>query len=151
MFSEALSGGSLRHLEHASFGGLTDLDEVRILCEGLGSGKLQSLNSLWLGNITFGADEAAGWRVLSEVLVAEKVPCLQTVRFFSMSINDNHFLTLTEAWGTHQPPPLTNLRFVQTTPLSTNAVEALRTMYKSGRMPHLLSAELGHNVRVEII
>uniref|UniRef100_A0A0G4FE73 Uncharacterized protein n=1 Tax=Chromera velia CCMP2878 TaxID=1169474 RepID=A0A0G4FE73_9ALVE len=141
---EVVHSGALCRIESLVVEGLMDLDEIRLLVLGLGGGQLQSLNSLKLENMALGTLGNDGWKVLSEVLIAEKLPCLQSLGLSSVSMTNDRFRTLAEAWGSRQPAPLVSI-FCTDAALSSSAGEALWSLFRPGRMPYLFAAKFGHN------
>uniref|UniRef100_A0A0G4GV18 Uncharacterized protein n=1 Tax=Chromera velia CCMP2878 TaxID=1169474 RepID=A0A0G4GV18_9ALVE len=131
LFSAALTCGHLRRLEELCVRGLYVIEEVRALCEGLGSGRLSSLQKLGLSGIRLETD---GGRALSEVLVAEKLPCLRRLDAFNALLSDEGLIALVDGWLSHPPAPLEELN-LQFNRLTREVADALFTLLGSRQMP----------------
>uniref|UniRef100_A0A0G4HQR0 Uncharacterized protein n=1 Tax=Chromera velia CCMP2878 TaxID=1169474 RepID=A0A0G4HQR0_9ALVE len=133
MVSVAMSSGNLRRLEELCVGNFREIEEVRALCVGLGSGRLSSLRKLQFLETSLGVE---GGRALSEVLVAEKLPLLRSLVAASTELTDGGVWALTEGWMIRSPPPLEDLN-LDSNGLTEAAADALLTLQSSKRMPLL--------------
>uniref|UniRef100_A0A0G4GQB8 Uncharacterized protein n=1 Tax=Chromera velia CCMP2878 TaxID=1169474 RepID=A0A0G4GQB8_9ALVE len=141
VFAGVLGSGRLCRLKELQIGALSSLGEIRALClGGLGSGRLSLLSHLDLEGIHLGEIETI--RVLSETLVAEKLPSLRWLSLEATDLSDEGVGTLTEAWLGHAPPPLQDLN-LRTNELTTAAGLLLRAFLSTGRLPSLERVQIG--------
>uniref|UniRef100_A0A0G4HAX5 Uncharacterized protein n=1 Tax=Chromera velia CCMP2878 TaxID=1169474 RepID=A0A0G4HAX5_9ALVE len=145
VLSGGLSSGHLQGLRELCVTGLFVADNVRALCVGLGSGKLTSLWKLDLNHNYLGPEGGRALsELVSEVLVAEKLPSLQTFEAAVAQLKDEGLRALIEGWMSRSPPPLRRLNLWSN--WFTGAVaEDLLVLLESKRMPSLDSVILSHS------
>uniref|UniRef100_A0A0G4HLN7 F-box domain-containing protein n=1 Tax=Chromera velia CCMP2878 TaxID=1169474 RepID=A0A0G4HLN7_9ALVE len=145
MLSGWLSSGHLRRLEEVRVGGLWEIELVRAVCVGLGTGKLSSLGALHFWDCRFGGE---GGRALSELLVAEKLPSLRVFEAGGTRLADEGVRALIEVWMTRDPPPLQHLNF-QHDELTGAIVNPVLRLLGSQQLPALETLGLFGNERID--
>uniref|UniRef100_A0A0G4HGZ4 Uncharacterized protein n=1 Tax=Chromera velia CCMP2878 TaxID=1169474 RepID=A0A0G4HGZ4_9ALVE len=145
MLSVVLSSGRLRRLEDLCLSGLGTIEEVLSLCVGLGSGELSSLRKLQIRDSKLGVE---GGRALSEVLIAQKLPCLRAFGAQKAMLTDGGVSALLDGWTSRDPPPLHHLNFLSNS-LTNEVVDPLLRLFDSQRVPALESVNLDCNSGIE--
>uniref|UniRef100_A0A0G4FQ61 Uncharacterized protein n=1 Tax=Chromera velia CCMP2878 TaxID=1169474 RepID=A0A0G4FQ61_9ALVE len=140
-FSVCLASPFLSNLQELRISELEGLDTVRVLCTGLGSGRLSSLRDLNLSGVLF---EVEGGRALSEVVDADTLPSLRVLNLFHTMIEDEGVEALSDAWLQRPPPPLEDL-YLGFCGITETGARVLAALIGSRRVPHLSKINLRLN------
>uniref|UniRef100_A0A0G4H8H5 Uncharacterized protein n=1 Tax=Chromera velia CCMP2878 TaxID=1169474 RepID=A0A0G4H8H5_9ALVE len=145
MLSMALGSGQMNGLEELYIAGPLLSEGTRLLLSALSSGAFRALRSLEL--IAIAQDEQNRVKLpgmLTEFVIAEKLPALTQLKITASRMNDEGVTTLTQGWTARPPPPLEQLKLTSTQ-ITNEGAQTLVSFISSGRMPSLERLDLRMN------